>query len=76
MRGLYRNGKRVPLSVVRLTMEGTSLLIGWLLGGDIGIGTLLIGLGIGPGIAIGLRVMRAMPERHAAGHPPASASLG
>jgi uncharacterized membrane protein YczE len=65
MRGLYRNAKRLPLSVVRLTMEGTALLIGWLLGGDVGIGTLVIGLGIGPGLAIGLRIMRAMPERHA-----------
>jgi uncharacterized membrane protein YczE len=64
MRGLYRNSRRLPLSVVRLGMEGTALLIGWLLGGDVGIGTLLIGLGIGPGIAYGLRVMRAMPERH------------
>ena len=64
MRGLYRNSRRLPLSVVRLGMEGTALLIGWLLGGDVGIGTLLIGLGIGPGLAYGLRVMRAMPERH------------
>jgi uncharacterized membrane protein YczE len=63
MRGLYRNSKRMPLAVVRLSMEGTALLLGWLLGGDIGVGTLLIGLGIGPGIAIGLRRMRAMPER-------------
>jgi uncharacterized membrane protein YczE len=64
MRGLYRHSRRLSLSVVRLGMEGTALLIGWSLGGDIGIGTLLIGLGIGPGIAIGLRVMRAMPEKH------------
>jgi uncharacterized membrane protein YczE len=66
MRGLYRNGRRLPLAVVRLAMEGTALLIGWLLGGDIGIGTVLIGLGIGPGIAVGLRILRAMPERHSA----------
>ena len=63
MRGLYRNSRRLPLSVVRLSMEGTALLIGWLLGGDVGVGTLLIGLGIGPGLAYGLRIMRAMPER-------------
>ena len=63
MRGLYRNSARLPLALIRLGMEGTSLLLGWLLGGDIGIGTLVIGLGIGPGIAIGLRAMRAMPER-------------
>ncbi len=64
MQGLYRNSRRLPLAVVRLGMEGTALLLGWLLGGDIGIGTLVIGLGIGPGIAIGLRRMRAMPARH------------
>ena len=66
MRGLYRNSRRLPLAVIRLAMEGTALLIGWSLGGDIGIGTLVIGLGIGPGLAIGLRLMRAMPERHPA----------
>jgi uncharacterized membrane protein YczE len=63
MQGLYRNSRRLPLAVVRLFMESTALLIGWLLGGDVGVGTLLIGLGIGPGIAFGLRRMRAMPQR-------------
>lgn len=65
MRGLYRNSRRLPLSVLRLGMEGTALLVGWLLGGDVGIGTLMIGLGIGPGLAVGLRAMRAMPARDA-----------
>ncbi|MFL6239699.1 MAG: YczE/YyaS/YitT family protein [Actinomycetes bacterium] len=65
MRGLYRNSRRLPLAVVRLSMESTALLLGWLLGGDVGIGTLLIGLGIGPGLAFGLRRMRALPARYA-----------
>jgi uncharacterized membrane protein YczE len=69
MWGLYRNGRRLPLAVIRLGMEGTALLLGWLLGGDIGVGTLLIGLGIGPGIAIGLRILRAMPERRTSAVP-------
>jgi uncharacterized membrane protein YczE len=64
MRGLYRHSRRLSLAVVRLGMECTALLLGWLLGGDVGVGTVLIGLGIGPGIAFGLRRMRAMPQRH------------
>jgi uncharacterized membrane protein YczE len=72
MRGLYRNTQRVPLAVVRLGMEGTALTLGWLLGGDIGVGTLLIGVGIGPGLAIGLRSMRAMPARR---HRPGARAL-
>jgi uncharacterized membrane protein YczE len=66
MRGLYRNGRRLPLAGVRLAMELTAVLVGWLLGGPVGVGTVVIGLGIGPGIAVGLRVLRAMPDRH---HP-------
>jgi uncharacterized membrane protein YczE len=64
MRGIYRNVRRLSLSAIRIALEGTALLAGWLLGGDVGIGTLIIGLGIGPGIAIGLRLLGAMPDRH------------
>jgi uncharacterized membrane protein YczE len=64
MRGVFRLARLLSLAVIRIAMEGGALVAGWLLGGEIGIGTLVIGLGIGPGIAVGLRVLRAMPDRH------------
>jgi uncharacterized membrane protein YczE len=74
MRGLYRNSKRISLAAVRIALESSALLVGWLLGGEIGIGTLVIGLGIGPGMAGWLRLLRAMPDRH--DHTSATAALG
>ncbi len=40
--------KGYPLWLVRTGLELTALLGGWLLGGDVGIGTLLFAFGIGP----------------------------
>ncbi|MGZ4690987.1 MAG: membrane protein YczE [Acidimicrobiia bacterium] len=40
--------KGYPLWLVRTGLELTALLAGWLLGGDVGIGTLLFAFGIGP----------------------------
>jgi len=40
--------KGYPLWIVRTLLELTALLAGWLLGGDVGIGTLLFAFGIGP----------------------------
>jgi uncharacterized membrane protein YczE len=40
--------KGYPLWIVRTGLELTALLAGWLLGGDVGIGTLLFAFGIGP----------------------------
>lgn len=62
MWGLYHR-IHLPLSVIRVSMEITALVTGWLLGGTVGIGTVVIGLGIGPGMAIWLRVLGAMPIR-------------
>jgi uncharacterized membrane protein YczE len=73
MRGLYRNARRISLATVRIALEGSALVVGWLLGGDIGIGTLVIGLGIGPGMAGWLRLLRAMPDRH--DHASSTAAL-
>lgn len=53
-----------PLWAVRMVMEVSALLLGLLLGGDVGVGTLLFALGIGP-LADGfLRVFRlpGLPE--------------
>jgi uncharacterized membrane protein YczE len=40
--------KGYPLWIVRTGLELTALVAGWLLGGDVGIGTLLFAFGIGP----------------------------
>jgi uncharacterized membrane protein YczE len=40
--------KGYPLWLVRTGLELTALLGGWMLGGDVGIGTLLFAFGIGP----------------------------
>jgi uncharacterized membrane protein YczE len=49
MTGLARRG--LPVGRVRLGIELTVLLAGWLLGGTVGIGTVLFTMGIGPIIA-------------------------
>lgn len=50
MTGLhYRTGK--PVARIRLTLEVMVLTIGWLLGGTVGIGTLMFGLLIGYSVA-------------------------
>ncbi len=41
-----------PVGLVRLTIESSVVLIGFLLGGKIGIGTIVIALGIGPIVQI------------------------
>lgn len=40
--------KGFPLWIVRTVLELTALVIGWLLGGDVGVGTVLFAFGIGP----------------------------
>lgn len=46
MTGIARRGPSVRLA--RTGVEGTALLIGWLLGGTVGVGTVLFTLTIGP----------------------------
>lgn len=46
MTGLARNGRSIR--VVRTGIELVVLAIGWLLGGTLGIGTVLFAFGIGP----------------------------
>ena len=45
---------KLPIAVVRGTLEITVVSIGWYLGGTVGIGTLLFAFGIGPCVALGL----------------------
>jgi uncharacterized membrane protein YczE len=43
-----------PISAVRLAIEAVVLVAGWLLGGTVGIGTVLFALLIGPSVGYGL----------------------
>lgn len=63
MVGVYR---RTPLSMyqVRVALELLMFLVGWALGGEVGIGCFYVALGVGPGIEIWLRVLRAMPAKN------------
>ena len=49
-----------PISAVRLGIEATVLVLGWLLGGTVGIGTVLFALFIGPSVGYGLRLASAV----------------
>ncbi len=51
-----------PIWLVRTAIEGTVLLLGWLLGGTVGVGTVAFALLIGPLINITLPLFR-VPER-------------
>ena len=53
MTGLQRL-TNFPIAWVRTTIELTAVVSGWLLGGTVGLGTLLYAFGIGPAVAIGL----------------------
>jgi uncharacterized membrane protein YczE len=46
MTGIAAKGH--PLWLVRTVLELTALVIGWILGGDVGVGTVLFAFGIGP----------------------------
>jgi uncharacterized membrane protein YczE len=60
MLGIHRV-THVPVARVRLALEASMLVVGWLLGGSVGIGTVICGLLIGHGIQFWLRVLRERP---------------
>ena len=57
----HRTGIRIGR--VRLAIEGSVLVIGWLLGGTVGLGTLLFATLIGQSIAIALGVVSRVTSR-------------
>ncbi len=56
MTGLARRG--LPVWLARGTIEVTAMGIGWLLGGDVGIGTIWFAVGIGPIVHLALHRFR------------------
>jgi len=57
----HRTGIRIGR--VRLAIEGSVLVIGWLLGGTVGLGTLLFATLIGQSIAVALGVVSRVTSR-------------
>jgi uncharacterized membrane protein YczE len=47
----------LPIATVRATLEVTVMSIGWYLGGNVGVGTLLFAFGIGPAVALSLYIV-------------------
>jgi len=68
MTGLVRRSGR-SVRLVRTVIEVTVLAIGWLLGGTVGIGTLLYAFAIGPIVHLLLPRLTVSPTRNGAPHP-------
>ena len=45
---------KFPIAWVRTSLEVTVVILGWLLGGTVGLGTLMFAFGIGPAVSFGL----------------------
>jgi uncharacterized membrane protein YczE len=56
MTGLQRLSN-LPIAWVRMSIEVSVVVLGWLLGGTVGVGTVLYALGIGWSVATGLAVV-------------------
>ncbi len=53
--GLAKRVEKIPIGAVSIALLGTATLIGWLLGGQVGIGTLICAFGSGPIIQMAFR---------------------
>lgn len=73
MTGLHRR-TGWPVWIVRSGIEIVVLTIGWLLGGDVGLGTLAFALLIGPMVGVTLPLFH-VPERPAPGAAPDTVSI-
>ncbi|MEM9433878.1 MAG: hypothetical protein AAGA12_08145 [Pseudomonadota bacterium] len=55
-----------PIALVRTTLELSVVAIGWMLGGTVGVGTVLFAFGVGPAIAVSmLSLQRMFPVQRA-----------
>lgn len=52
---------KVSVRVARTCIEVLVILVGWLLGGPVGIGTLIIALTIGPAVQLAFRLLNVKP---------------
>jgi uncharacterized membrane protein YczE len=54
---------KVSVRVARAIIEVVVVIIGWLLGGPLGIGTLIFALAIGPAVQLAFRLLRVHPPQ-------------
>lgn len=59
--GLKRRAKRIPIGVISVFILAAATLAGWLLGGPIGVGTLICAFLTGPIMQLDFRIMRFEP---------------
>ncbi len=62
MTGLQRITK-FPIAWVRASIEISVVILGWILGGTVGIGTLIFAFGIGPAVALGLYLINEISSK-------------
>ncbi len=64
--GLAKRVRRVPIGAVSIALLSTATLIGWLLGGPVGVGTLICAFGAGPVMQLAFATVRfdATTVRH------------
>ena len=49
-----------PIAWIRTLIEITVVLLGWALGGTVGVGTILFTIGVGPTVAFGLNLISSI----------------
>jgi uncharacterized membrane protein YczE len=55
---LSKRLKKIPIGAVSIALLSSATLIGWLLGGPVGIGTLICAFGAGPIMQLAFRTVR------------------
>ena len=58
MVGLAKRVKRIPIGAVSIGILSLATFIGWLLGGPVGVGTLICAFGAGPVMQFAFRTVR------------------
>lgn len=61
--GLKRRMKRIPIGAVAVLMLSAATLIGWLLGGPVGVGTLICAFCMGPVLQFAFFTVRFDPTK-------------
>ena len=56
--GLAKRVKKIPIGAVSIALLSTATLIGWLLGGPVGVGTLICAFASGPIMQLAFRTVR------------------
>lgn len=57
MVGLAKRARRIPIGLVSVVLLSTATFVGWLLGGPVGIGTLICAFGAGPIMQLAFRTV-------------------